>query len=100
MAEFVPVSEGDEKALRALVAAQRQLRRIELRIAIKSTRVQLARVMKASRPMRTVSDLRWHGQVTGREAQALELLANATKARGVVTSALTRVRQRLLAGGA
>ena len=94
-AGFTALAESDLKALRALRAAQRQLRRIDLRIAIKSSRVQLARALKSKRGMHGLSDLRWHAHLTQREAQALQALVGATSARKLIAAALAKVRARL-----
>lgn len=93
MADFRPVTDRELKILRGLTATERHLRRLEVRLAIKRARIRVAHTLKAARPMRTVTDIRWHSEVTAREARALRALASGLSARRV----FRRVRDRMAA---
>jgi hypothetical protein len=81
MPDFRPLSDEARKALRLLDATRLLLRRCELRLASNEGRVRLAGALTRLRPARTVTDLRWHAQLTRRQAEALEELADGLKAR-------------------
>lgn len=98
MPDFKPATEAEQRTLRALLAAQRQVRRVDLRIAIKQSHVRLARTLKAARPMTRVSDLLWHAQITAREAHSLGTLARAVRSRRVLAKALDKLMLRAMPG--
>ena len=95
MPDFRPATAAELKTLKALGILQEQVRRLDARLATKWARVRLARTLKAVRSTRTVSDLKWHAQVTAREAEALYAIARARKARPVFEAQLKSVRTRL-----
>jgi hypothetical protein len=95
MPDFRAATDGELKALRALKAVQRQVRRVDVRLAANGARVRVARAMKAVRGMRRLTDLRWHAQITAREADALNFMARAAKARRVFVKWLVQATERL-----
>lgn len=95
MPDFRTATEQELKALRALKALQKQARRVELRLATNRARVRVARALKSVRSMRTVTDLRWHAQITKREAEALRFLAGGVKARQLFTKLRDSIVRKL-----
>jgi hypothetical protein len=98
LSDFRPATEAEEKTLRALTAVQRQLRRLDLRLVTQNSRVRLARTLKAARGLRRLTDLRWHAQITAREADALETLAKIVRSRRVFEKARAAVVKRIEKG--
>jgi hypothetical protein len=88
MPDFRPATDVELKSLRALQAMQRQMRRLDLRLATNGARVRVARTLKRVRGMRKLTDLQWHAQITAREADALEFLAHGVRARRVFVKLL------------
>jgi hypothetical protein len=90
LADFREATAAELKALRGLRAMQRRVRRLDVRLATNSARVRVARSLKAVRGMSRLTDLRWHAQITTREAQALTFLARGTQARRVFVKLLSK----------
>jgi hypothetical protein len=91
LSDFRAATPRELKALRALNAVQRQLRRLVLRMTIKRARIRVARTLKAARSMDTITDIRWHAGITTREAEALHALARGLMAQRVFTKARARI---------
>ncbi len=98
MADFTPASAAELKALKLLDILQSQVRRLDNRLTTKWARVRIAQTLKAVRPMKSAADLKWHAEVTAREADALFAIARAKKARPVFAKTLTRLLLRVRGG--
>jgi hypothetical protein len=95
MSAFQPLTDEQATALKALTVIQRKMRRLEVRLTLKESRVRVARALRPVRGLRKLSDLRWHAQISLAEGRALNALARGLAAKKVFMKILKATRARV-----